>query len=492
MSKFLIWGSSLLLAIFTMVAAPVQKTNAQPGVSVSFQTFYDQLSPHGQWIDDPDYGYVWSPRGVGRDFRPYYSGGNWAMTDYGNTWVSDYPWGWAPFHYGRWAYNPFYGWLWVPGTTWGPAWVHWRGGGSNYGWAPMGPGVNININIGGGGYYPPNDWWTFVPCNRIYHRGGYGRYWRGAQYNNTYINNTTIINNTYVYNNNTYVTGPRRNDVERTTGQRVNVYNVRNDNNPGRARLDGRNLNVYRPDVRQDRNANARPQNLVRAERGNRDVNDVRRNGNTGNADRNTIRQGNQPDVRSRRESGQPVSGIQQQRNAQVEQERSSRNREIAERQQREMQIQQSRGRETAERQQRELQMQQERSNRNREVAERQQREMQIQQNRGRETAERQQREMQMEQERSNRNRQMAMQQRQNEAQARIQQQRAAEQRAQQQQQIESRRQQRYQQSQPQPQTQQRSYEQRRGGNDAQRIERSQPQPNAGMSRGGDDRGRRR
>ena len=25
------------------------------------QVFYDQLSPYGQWIDYPDYGYVWQP-----------------------------------------------------------------------------------------------------------------------------------------------------------------------------------------------------------------------------------------------------------------------------------------------------------------------------------------------------------------------------------------------------------------------------------------------
>ncbi|WP_276134334.1 DUF6600 domain-containing protein [Polluticoccus soli] len=475
MSRSLMWGSSLLLAILMMVAAPVKKATAQPGVSVSFQMFYDQLSPYGQWIDDPDNGYVWSPRGVGRDFRPYYSGGNWAMTDYGNTWVSDYPWGWAPFHYGRWAYSPFYGWLWVPGTTWGPAWVHWRGGGSNYGWAPMGPGVNININIGGGGYYPPNDWWTFVPCNQIYHRGGYGRYWRGAQYNNTYINNTTIINNTYVYNNNTYVTGPRRNDIERTTGQRVNVYNVRNDNNPGRARIDGRNLNVYRPDVRQDLGGNARPQNLVRADRGNRDMNEMRRD-NAGQQN------GAVQEARNRRGNDQNAISNARQRDAQVEQQRND-------------QVQERRNRGVAAQQQRDAQMQQERSNRNQEVAERQQREMQMQQersNRNREMAERQQRDMQVQQERSNRNRELAMQQRQNEAQARVQQQRAVEQRAQQQQQIEARRQQRYQQAQPQPQQPQRVYERGGGNGNTQRMERSQPQQNQSMNRGGgESRGRR-
>src|SRR4030081_1206377 len=41
---------------------------------VSYQSFYDQLSPYGQWIDDPGYGYVWMPE-VGPDFKPYATNG---------------------------------------------------------------------------------------------------------------------------------------------------------------------------------------------------------------------------------------------------------------------------------------------------------------------------------------------------------------------------------------------------------------------------------
>src|SRR5689334_10496074 len=91
-------GMVMLLGLFIGLAA--NKAKAQPGVSVSFQAFYDELSPYGQWVDYPNHGYVWVPR-VDRGFRPYYTSGRWAYSDYGNVWVSDYPWGWAPFHYGR-------------------------------------------------------------------------------------------------------------------------------------------------------------------------------------------------------------------------------------------------------------------------------------------------------------------------------------------------------------------------------------------------------
>jgi hypothetical protein len=107
----------------------------------AYQQFESELAPYGAWQDVPDYGRVWvpSPSVVGYDFTPYGSGGNWVDSEYGWTWNSDYDWGWAPFHYGRWMVMGGRGWCWIPGTTWGPAWVNWRWGGGYVGWAPMGP-----------------------------------------------------------------------------------------------------------------------------------------------------------------------------------------------------------------------------------------------------------------------------------------------------------------------------------------------------------------
>ena len=169
--------SLLLVAFFT----PIEKAKAQPNVSVSFNMFYDNLSPYGDWVDYQGNGYAWIPRGVGRDFRPYYSNGNWAMTEYGNTWVSNYEWGWAPFHYGRWTYDNYYGWMWIPGTQWGPAWVTWRNGGGYCGWAPMAPGISIDMCVGPN-FRVRNDWWVFIP-NRYIHARGFQRYYRGGRFN---------------------------------------------------------------------------------------------------------------------------------------------------------------------------------------------------------------------------------------------------------------------------------------------------------------------
>lgn len=213
-------GYLIGLLLFVSMFLPVQAKAQYEDVSL--ETFYEELSPYGVWINDPEYGNVWRPDVDQDDFRPYYSNGRWEMTRYGNTWVSDYEWGWAPFHYGRWQYSSRRGWIWIPDTKWGPAWVSWRSGGGYYGWAPLGPGININIRIG-----PriPDYYWVFIPQRNIY-------YDRFPQYNRrrnlSIYHNTIIINNTYVYNRNRYYTGPRADEIRRITREPVRIYDVRN------------------------------------------------------------------------------------------------------------------------------------------------------------------------------------------------------------------------------------------------------------------------
>ena len=242
----------LVLGLVLLLTGAAQKVAAQEE-DVSIQTFYDELSPYGTWIQDSQYGYVWRPDVDQSDFRPYYTNGRWVMTEYGNTWVSDYNWGWAPFHYGRWVYNRYNEWLWIPDTTWGPAWVSWRSGGGYYGWAPLAPGINININFGGG-YRIPNSWWCFVPQSNIY----YDRFPRYGGYNNvTIINNTTIINNVYRGGRNTYFTGPGRDDIRRATNRDVRVYNINRTSRPDRGGVTNNTVNIYNP--RPSRGNDGRP-----------------------------------------------------------------------------------------------------------------------------------------------------------------------------------------------------------------------------------------
>ncbi len=261
-----------------LVSAFTQAVHAQPGGHVSFQLFYDELAPYGEWIDDPNHGYIWLPD-AGPDFRPYATNGHWVMTSYGNTWMSNYSWGWAPFHYGRWIHTDYYGWAWVPGYEWGPAWVSWRNGGGYYGWAPLGPRmgiqVHLHVNI-------PSFHWVFVPQRYVCSPYVYRYYTPHRNIVNIY-NRTTIINNTYVYNNRTYISGPRRSDLERATRSRITVREVHNANRPGRASVDARSVNIYRPEVSSSRGS-ARParvadRSAIRPDRGT--SNNIRNSGSS-------------------------------------------------------------------------------------------------------------------------------------------------------------------------------------------------------------------
>lgn len=247
--------TAVFLAGLLVMAAPALKAQNYYAAnsSISYQQFYDDLSPYGNWINYPGQGYVWAPYET--NFTPYHTNGNWAYTRYGWTWVSNYKWGWAPFHYGRWINDPYYGWLWIPGYEWGPAWVEWRSGGDYYGWAPMGPrGINIHINF-----------WNFIPRRYITYRD-LGRYYVNNSRNVTIIKNTTIINN--YYNNGarkTYNAGPSVADVQKSTRTKVREFNIAETNNPGNAVLAKNEIRIYKPVIKenQDRNIEAKPQRVI-------------------------------------------------------------------------------------------------------------------------------------------------------------------------------------------------------------------------------------
>lgn len=244
-------GFCRIVSCIIVLLFAFHKGMSQPEGSISFETFYYELEPYGTWVEDVDYGYVWIPD-VPRDFHPYVTDGHWVMTDYGNTWVSHYEWGWAPFHYGRWRYDNYYGWMWIPGTEWSPAWVAWRSGGGYYGWAPLGPGLHINISVNIG-HYIPDHHWVFVRHGYITRRRVYN-YCVPRRNVVNIIHHTTIINHTNVYNNTyTYYTGPRTWDIERATRQRVQVHRIQQVGRPGTTVVRNGAVSVYRPSVEKTR-----------------------------------------------------------------------------------------------------------------------------------------------------------------------------------------------------------------------------------------------
>ncbi|HEY3250744.1 MAG TPA: DUF6600 domain-containing protein, partial [Ignavibacteria bacterium] len=146
-------------------------------LNVDYKEFYDELAPHGEWIEvtDKDIGlnlkngsasgemphrsistsdlfgvkdayasdiafgtfFIWKPSpnlaiGITAGeptmepaYVPY-SNGQWLYTDAGWYFQAATPYEEVVHHYGRWMYSPALGWVWVPGRVWSPAWVDWR------------------------------------------------------------------------------------------------------------------------------------------------------------------------------------------------------------------------------------------------------------------------------------------------------------------------------------------------------------------------------
>jgi len=236
----------LFIGLVTLSVLQTKQAEAQGG-NVSFQTFYDELSPYGEWVDYSNLGYVWLPN-VGPDFVPYSTQGQWIYTNYGWTWASNYDWGWAPFHYGRWDFDNNLGWFWLPGNEWGPAWVTWRSSNGYYGWQPMEPGISLGLSFGRE-YNPNHDHWIFVR-DRDFDQPEAFRYQVDNNEHERIIRNSSVIENISVDRSRqtTYVTGPAREDVQQATGRRINSVVVRENDKPGQA-LNNRQMRLYRPQV---------------------------------------------------------------------------------------------------------------------------------------------------------------------------------------------------------------------------------------------------
>jgi hypothetical protein len=237
----------LLLGLILSMSLIPQKSSAQDA-EISFQVFYDELSPYGTWIENAEYGYVWLPD-LGPGFEPYSSKGNWVFTDMGWAWVSDYSWGWAPFHYGRWFIDQVYGPMWVPGTEWAPAWVGWRKSLSYYGWAALAPGISLSTAYDSD-FGVAGDQWTFVKCSDL-GKNNINDYFINRFSNRDIVNRSSVITNvqTDKIRNVTFSSGPERSELEKVYGKSINPVTIMDKSKPGQV-LRSHELEIYRPVVR--------------------------------------------------------------------------------------------------------------------------------------------------------------------------------------------------------------------------------------------------
>jgi hypothetical protein len=199
--------------------------------SGSYSMFYTKLDPYGDWIETSDYGYVWHPHDAERSgtWRPY-TIGRWVYTDVGWMWISDEPFGWAAYHYGRWIRLREVGWVWVPGETWAPAWVSWRKNNDYVGWAPLPPEARFDsrssIRNWADNYYDIGpEHYCFVPTRQFGTQRIAPVVVNPAQ--NLNIVSQTINVTNIVYNNTTVVNyGPDYNELQTRTQQPIERLRV--------------------------------------------------------------------------------------------------------------------------------------------------------------------------------------------------------------------------------------------------------------------------
>ncbi|MBV9696815.1 MAG: FecR domain-containing protein [Gammaproteobacteria bacterium] len=165
---------------------------------------YEDLDEHGDWQTVPEYGSVWFPRAVAPGWAPYHTG-HWSyVPPWGYTWIDDEPWGYAPFHYGRWVhYRDAWGWVPAPPPppdapyvhpVYAPALVAWVGVGAAVAWFALGPREVYVPSYPVSRNYVNNVNISNTTVNRTVINNVYNT----TVVNNTVVNNTVINNVTYV------------------------------------------------------------------------------------------------------------------------------------------------------------------------------------------------------------------------------------------------------------------------------------------------------
>ena len=94
----------------------VRYANAAFGLNSAYGT--SDLNYYGSFADLPGCGNVWRPYFASAAWDPYANGVMAWYPNAGYSWVSPYPWGWTPFHYGSWQQCGANGWGWQPGGQW--------------------------------------------------------------------------------------------------------------------------------------------------------------------------------------------------------------------------------------------------------------------------------------------------------------------------------------------------------------------------------------
>ena len=245
-------------------------------VGVASDDFYnsESLNKHGRWVKLDKLGASWQPTNVPSGWCPYTNGSFQYSEDCGWTFVSDEPWAWACYHYGRWTrVHSGCGWAWVPGKVWAGSWVSWRQGrsdsGSCIGWAPLPPEAGCDLGVGVSTWVDREydigpDYYTFINI-RDFGADSYSNC--GCLYDR--VRNVTIINETINITNIahdrsvTYCGGPNyftlNQEIQRRGGRAIAAVNVKRLTDVGKfqagrfAHKQGNQLALLSPRIKADK-----------------------------------------------------------------------------------------------------------------------------------------------------------------------------------------------------------------------------------------------
>lgn len=110
------WSQPADDAFAAALLRSAELAGSTPDAVPSQMTGVTDLARHGDWQQHPQFGWVWTPRGMAPNWAPYRHGQWTWVQPWGWTWVDVAPWGFAPYHYGRWFLSGNR-WFWAPGPV---------------------------------------------------------------------------------------------------------------------------------------------------------------------------------------------------------------------------------------------------------------------------------------------------------------------------------------------------------------------------------------
>jgi hypothetical protein len=272
--------------------------NDEELLTVDYKEFYEQLAPHGKWIQvtddevgvdltgisasnkspdgkislsellgvntayaDVDIGmfFIWQPSpnlavgmtignavtAMGANTYVPYSNGQWIYTT--NGWYFRAPTHYEEItsHYGRWFFSPALGWVWVPGRLWAPAWVDWYEDDNYIAWAPLPPSVYIVNNI----CMPPvivEHHYMIVERTYFVEPGIYKYMYKGNRHKFK-IKDMRRRDGIFVYNNMVINNGPDINLIRTATNRNIETVKLEKVRDIGNIKYKNDKYSVYSP-----------------------------------------------------------------------------------------------------------------------------------------------------------------------------------------------------------------------------------------------------